>query len=104
MHRRLISPPIATAAGLTLAAGATPASAQTAQERLVDLDRGTPVREYDGWLVFSRWDGSAYRPATLHEGQLRDLPVPTQSEPFDADAGPDSAGNASAVVSLCDGT
>ncbi|MDQ3631130.1 MAG: hypothetical protein M3417_07680 [Actinomycetota bacterium] len=104
MNRRLISTLTATAAGLTLAAGATPASAQTGEERVVDLDRATPVREYDGRLLFSRWDGSAYRLATLHEGQLRDLPVPPQSEPFDADAGPDSAGNASAVVSLCDAT
>jgi len=104
MNLRLVSTLTATAAGLTLAAGATPASAQTGEERVVDLDRATPVREYDGWLLFSRWDGSAYRLATLHEGQLRDLPVPPQSEPFDADAGPDSAGNASAVVSLCDDT
>ena len=104
MDRRLISTLTATAAGLTLAAGATPATAQTGEERLVDLDRATPVREYDGRLLFSRWDGSAYRLATLHEGQMRDLPVPPQSEPFDADAGPDSAGNPSAVVSLCDAT
>ncbi len=94
----------ATATGLTLAAGASPASAQTGEERVVDLDRATPVREYDGWLLFSRWDGSAYRLATLNNGQLRDLPVPPQSEPFDADTGPDSAGNASAVVSLCAAT
>lgn len=104
MNRRLISTLTVTAAGLTLAAGATPASAQTTEERVVDLDRATPVREFDGWLLFSRWDGSAYRLATLNNGELRDLPVPPQSEPLDADVGPDSGGNPSAVVSLCEAT
>jgi hypothetical protein len=82
---------------LTLAA---PAAAQ--EQRIVDLQRATPVSEYGGWLLFSRWDGSAFRLSTWHDGDVRDLPVPPQSEPFDADAGPDSAGRPSAAVSICD--
>jgi len=60
------------------------------------------VREHGGWLLFSRWDGSAFRLSTSRDGVVRDLPVRPQSEPFDADAGPDSAGKPAAVVSLCD--
>jgi hypothetical protein len=93
---------LATVLGLAAAAG--PATAQSSGERVVALDRATPVREYAGWLLFSRWDGSAYRLATLHDGQVRDLPVPAQAEPFDADIGPDSAGRPSAVMSLCKGS
>jgi hypothetical protein len=93
---------LATVLGLAAAAG--PATAQSSGERVVALDRATPVREYAGWLLFSRWDGSAYRLATLHDGQVRDLPVPAQAEPFDADVGPDSAGRPSAVMSLCKGS
>ncbi len=104
MTRRFISTLAATAAGVTLAAGVAPAAAQTQEARVVGLDRATPVREYAGWLLFSRWDGSAYRLATLHQGQLRDLPVPPQITPLDADVGPDSAGDPSAVVSLCAAT
>jgi hypothetical protein len=86
---------------------AAPAGAQaqtppaTQGTRLVDLQRPTPLREYAGWLLFSRWDGSAYRLSTWHDGAVNDLAVPTQGKPFDADAGPDSAGRPSAVVSIC---
>jgi len=79
-----------------------PAGAQTNPEPLVTLERGTPVREYAGRLVFSRWDGSAYRLSTWRDGQTRDLPVRPQAEPFDADIGPDASGAPSVAVSLCD--
>jgi hypothetical protein len=89
--------------GLILLAGAlawaAPARAQGTP--VTDLSRETPVREYNGWLLFSRWDGSAYRLSTWHQGKTRDLPVPRSSRPFDADVGPDSDGHPSAVVSLC---
>ncbi|MEJ7798537.1 MAG: hypothetical protein WKF42_08565 [Solirubrobacteraceae bacterium] len=91
-----------TAAALALAALAGPASAQTPARPLVGLERSTPVREYDGRLLFSRWTGSAYRLSTSHDGVVRDLPVRAQPEPFDADVGPDSSGRPSAVLSLCD--
>ncbi len=65
------------------------------------LARKTPVREYSGWLLFSRWDGAAYRLSTWHDGRIRDLAVPRSKRAFDADIGPDSRGRPSAVVSLC---
>jgi hypothetical protein len=95
----------AAAAGLTAgppAAGA--AHSAGGGTRIVDLQRPAPVREYAGWLLFSRWDGKAYRLSTWHGGELRDLAVPAQSKPFDADAGPDSAGHPSAVYSRCAGS
>lgn len=106
MTRLFILTITSLAAGLAVAlgAGAIAAGAETTGQRVVDLGRATAVREYAGWLLFSRWDGSAYRLSTWHDGQLRDLPVRPQAEPFDADVGPDSGGRPSAAVSLCEGT
>jgi hypothetical protein len=70
----------------------------------VPLARSTPVDEYAGWLLFSRWDGQRYRLSSWHDGELRDLPVRSQATLFDADVGPDSNGRLSVVVSLCDGS
>ena len=89
------------AAVLLSVACASTAPAQDAGDVIVPLQRATPLDEYAGWLLFSRWDGSAYRLSTWRAGAMRDLPVPPQAAVFDADAGPDSAGRASAVVSLC---
>lgn len=93
------------AAGLAATmALAGPAAAQG--ERVVDLDRSTTVREYAGWVLFSRWDGSNYRLSTWDATTraVRDLPVEPQPSVFDADAGPDSDGRPSAVVSICRGS
>src|SRR3954469_6416513 len=92
MRRR--RPALLAAALLVLAApvaahGQAPPPQST---QLLALQRSTPVSEFDGWLLFSRWDGSAYHLATWHAGQARDLAVPTQASPFDADAGPNSSG------------
>lgn len=97
------------ACGLALLASITtaaPANAGTSSQGtpIVGLQRLTPVREYAGRLLFSRWDGSAYRLSVAQSGRVRDLPVPAQPTPFDADAGPDSNGRPSAVVSLCRGS
>jgi hypothetical protein len=89
---------IATVAALAYGAFASAAITSTT---LTPLQRGTLVRSYGGWLLFSRWDGSAYHLSTWHTGTVTDLDVPTQSKPFDADAGPDSNGNPSAVYSQC---
>lgn len=95
----------ALAAGLALVAGAIPAAAAPNDEkRLVKLERATPLREYAGTLLFSRWDGSAYRLATYRDGEVRDLAVPPQAKPLDADIGPDSSGRPSVAVSLCAGS
>ena len=103
---RRLDPKLATLLALVLAlalalAGATSARAADPATRIVDLARGTPVREYAGWLLFSRWDGTRYHLATWHAGSVRDLAVPSQRTPYDADAGPDSRGRPSGVVSLC---
>ena len=89
----------AAAAGLCPPAAA---GAQAAGPPLVELQRTSPVREYAGWLLFSRWDGTSHRLSTWRDGTVRDLPVRPQAEPFDADVGPDSSGDPAAVVSLCD--
>ena len=89
-----------------LAAGPVPAAAQapSGSELLVPLARSTPVDEYAGWLLFSRWDGERYRLSSWRDGELRDLQVRSQATVFDADLGPDSKGRPSVVVSLCDGS
>jgi hypothetical protein len=86
---------------LGVAAGS--ATAAPTATTVVGLSKPTPVREYDGWLLYSRWDGRAYHLAVWHDGAARDLAVPVQAQPFDADAGPDSAGNPSAAYSACAG-
>ena len=100
-HRLLA---IAAAALLLCLLPASSAPAQRQQDLIVGLQRSTPLDEYAGWLLFSRWDGSAYRLSTWRAGAVRDLPVAPQPGVFDADAGPDSAGKPSAVVSLCRGS
>jgi hypothetical protein len=79
-------------------------AAQSDGQAIVGLERSTPLDEYAGWVLFSRWDGAAYRLSTWRDGTVRDLAVPAQPDVFDADAGPDSAGKPSAAVSLCHGS
>jgi hypothetical protein len=78
------------------------AAAHAQGERVTDLARGTPVREYDGRLLFSRWDGGEYHLSTWHDGTIADVPVPASSRPFDADIGRDRNGRPAVVVSICD--
>ncbi len=100
MQRRIS---VLTALGAVLLAIALP-SAATAQsgDRILPLGKETPIREYRGFTLFSRWDGSAYHLSVLHAGSVTDLRVRAQSTPFDADVGPDSTGAPSAVFSICD--
>jgi hypothetical protein len=86
-------------AAVVLLPGAT---AHAQGSSVTTLDRMTPVREYDGRLLFSRWDGRAYHLSVWHEGTATDLDVPTQARAFDADIGTDANGRPSVVVSLCD--
>jgi hypothetical protein len=99
--RRLFS--LSLIVGALLAAAPVALAAPTATP-LVDLQRETPIREYAGWLLYSRWDGHAYHLAIWQAGHGRDLAAPTQAKPFDADVGPDSTGRASAVYSRCAGS
>ena len=99
---RHLTPRLTALLALALALACSPsARAADPATRIVDLARDTPVREYAGWVLFSRWDGARYHLATYHGGQVRDLAVPSQRTPYDADAGPDSNGRPSGVVSLC---
>jgi hypothetical protein len=93
---------VAVAAAMLSWASAAVARTGATPTGVVGLAKPSPVREYAGWLVFSRWDGSAYRLSTWHAGTVYDLPVRSQSDVFDADAGPDSSGKPSVAVSLCD--
>ena len=99
-HAKLL---VALAAAMLIAALEAPAHAQTG-DRILPLADDTPIREYRGFVLFSRWDGTAFRLSVLHDGNVTDLPVRPQDRPFDADVGPDSDGAPSAVVSLCDGS
>lgn len=92
---------------LCIALVLVPAADSLAQEGpalVVPLDRATPVREYAGHVLFSRFDGERFNLSVWRNGQVRDLAVRSQRQPFDADAGPDSRGRPSATVSLCDGS
>ncbi|HEV2060877.1 MAG TPA: hypothetical protein VGR11_16120 [Solirubrobacteraceae bacterium] len=102
-HTLFITLAIASAAMFS-APPLAPAQAPAGEELLVPLARSSPVDEYAGWLLFSRWDGERYRLSSWHDGELRDLPVPAQAQTFDADLGPDSRGRPSVVVSLCAGS
>ncbi|MFP5363607.1 MAG: hypothetical protein ACLGI5_12860 [Thermoleophilia bacterium] len=95
---------LAVAVMLTPGPASAGAQAPAAAELLVPLARSTPVDEYAGWLLFSRWDGERYRLSSWRDGELRDLPVRPQPTVFDADLGPDSEGRPSVVVSLCNGS
>jgi hypothetical protein len=97
--RALLTAVLTAALALVLAPAA---SAQAPAPPLLALERPSPVREHAGWLLFSRWDGSAFRLSTWNAGEVRDLPVRPQATPFDADIGPDGAGRPAAAVSLCD--
>ena len=99
--RRDITAILSLAAVLLAVALPATAAAQSG-DRALPLSNETPVREYRGFVLFSRWDGSAYRLSVLHDGAVTDLPVRPQAQPFDADVGPDSSGAPSAIVSICD--
>jgi hypothetical protein len=89
-------------AAATLAAAGPAAAQQPAAEPIAPLGKETPIREYAGYVLFSRWDGTAYHLSVLRDGAVNDVPVRPQATPFDADIGPSSGGGPSAVVSLCD--
>ncbi|HYF28193.1 MAG TPA: hypothetical protein VD931_20785 [Baekduia sp.] len=95
---------IAGALAALLAPPAARAQPPAGDPLLVPLARATPADEYDGYVLFSRFDGERYNLSVWRNGEVRDLLVRSQREAFDADLGPDSSGRPSAVVSLCDGS
>src|SRR3954467_5588103 len=56
---------------------------------------------YGGHLVFSRRAGDRYRLYHWHDGRVDVLPIPSRRTAFDADAGPDEAGQPAVVYSQC---
>jgi hypothetical protein len=93
--------PLITVAALALAIALPAAARAQAGERIVPLAKDTPIGEYAGFVLFSRWDGSAYHLSVEHDGGVTDLAVAPQAKPFDADVGPDATGAPSAVYSAC---
>ena len=104
MRYTILIPLVIAVAAMAPAPPSATAQAPAGEHLLVPLARSTPVDEYAGWLLFSRWDGERYRLSTWRDGAVRDLQVRSQATPFDADLGPDSNGRPSVVVSLCDGS
>jgi hypothetical protein len=85
---------------LALAAAAPVAGAGT----VARPGAATDVREYQGTLVFSRYDAATreYRLAIRRPGAApEDVPVAPADRPFHADIGPDSAGRPQLVYERC---
>lgn len=80
-----------------------PAPAQAADTVLAPAANTAGITAYDGHVVLSRRDPASNRWALVrwHAGVVDVLPVPERSVPFDADAGPDAAGDPVVVYSRC---
>ena len=80
---------------------ALPSAAAAADTTIATTTRATPLAADGGRLLYSAWDGSAYRLALIADGASRVLPVPGQAEPFRADLGPGPDGGELAVYPRC---
>jgi hypothetical protein len=69
------------------------------------VQRATPVSAYAGHVVWSQYEGGAFRLYEAHAstaGQVTTaLPVPPRAVPFDADVGPGADGAPTVVYSRC---
>jgi hypothetical protein len=81
-----------------------PAAAR-ADYSVATVEKPTPVSAYAGHIVWSQWDGSAYRLYEAHAsttGQVTtQLAAAPRGVPFDADIGPGAAGAPTLVYSRC---
>lgn len=86
---------------LVLLSVAPPAGAQVVAEPA----RATPVDADLGLVVWSAWDGSAFR-LTLRDGagRVRALPIAPSARPFDADVGDDATGRRVVAYTRCAST
>lgn len=90
------------AAALAVLVTAAPAGASVA--RIASVRNVAALSAWHGQLVFSQYDEATKRwslVATDRGGKLRRLNVAPQATPFDADAGPNAAGDPVAVFSRC---
>jgi hypothetical protein len=105
-RRRSLSPLVclALAAPAALAGpAALVAPAQASDTVLSPAPNASGVTAYAGQVVLSQLDPATGKWALvrLQNGALSPLPVAERSVPFDADAGPDAAGNPVVVYSRC---
>jgi hypothetical protein len=84
-----------------LAILALPAAAPASDTTIAVTARATPLAAGPGGVLYSAWDGSAYRLTLLAGGTARTLPVPGQAQPFRADLGPGPDGHEWAVYPRC---
>src|SRR3954467_1014121 len=78
-----------------------PATASAADDIPTGAD--TPVRVFDGIVVFSVGDTDGYHLTIQRPGaEPERLPVAPRDTPFDADIGPDSSGGPELIYSRCD--
>lgn len=81
-----------------------PAAAR-ADYTVATVEKPTPVSAYAGHIVWSQWDGSAYRLYEAHAsttGQVTtQLAAAPRGVPFDADIGPGADGAPTVVYSRC---
>jgi hypothetical protein len=82
-------------------AGAVQRKARAADTVVAQVGRATPVTAADGRVVFSAWDGSAYRLTLLSGGILSTLPVAGSWEPFTVDIGNGPSGHDVATYARC---
>lgn len=69
---------------------------------MAELQDGTPISAYGGYVVYSRPAAGCWGLFVRHAGAESPIPVPPCSQyPYDADVGPDADGGVSVVVSLC---
>lgn len=90
---------------LVAAIAAVAAPAASAETSIVDVDRPTEIRSFNGIAAFSVYDDQidAYRLVVSRGGAApQALPVAPRPVPFDADVGPDSAGEPAIVYSRCE--
>lgn len=90
--------PFATVAAMAVVPGVAQAQSTT----VTALERPTPVRELGGTVVYSAFDPAidAYR-LTVRDAQgARALPVPAAPQPFEADIGTNSKGEAQVIFSF----
>jgi hypothetical protein len=105
MPSRTIRPVVLLLCGLAAVASIRVDAAPAAgTEQVLDtINAPSPISAYGGVVVWSSYDRSARRYVlrALHDGNVVTLPVGSRRSPFDADVGPDMAGEPVIVYSRC---
>jgi hypothetical protein len=80
---------------------ALPAVAAASDTTIATAGRPTPLAADAGRVLYSAWDGSAYRLTLLQGGASQTLAVAGQAQPFRADLGPGPDGHELAIYPRC---